>query len=160
VGQVQLLLANGASVRLGDQEGNTPLIRAAEFVEIDVGDGHEEERYAQILRVLLDAGANVRETNRLGKTALMAAAYAGHERLFHLLLSRGAQADARDRRGRTALTWAAWRGKEDALVQELLALHLPVGLTEALLFSDAEMARQRLAAGGDWHVYGPHEETA
>lgn len=78
------LLDAGAKVRVATAEfRNTPLILAA-------------RRYgnARTVQLLLDCGADVRERNRYGVSAIMAAAAGGDRETVRLLLDR--RADAND----------------------------------------------------------------
>jgi ankyrin repeat protein len=64
-------------------------------------------RFADIVRVLLDAGADVhvRSDNERGATALHYAAMTGDMNLNKLLVSAGADIEALDNQGKTALAW-------------------------------------------------------
>ena len=64
--------------------------------------GHEE-----IVRALLQHGADVNRTDDEGRTALIAAAYMGHSEIVEHLLDYGAEIDHADSDGRTALSVAA-----------------------------------------------------
>jgi ankyrin repeat protein len=81
---------------------------------IAAGSGHEE-----VVRLLLDRGADVAAKTEYGWTALHWAAESGHEAVMRLLLDQGADIAAKDERGRTALHWAAENGHE-AVVRLLL----------------------------------------
>ena len=64
--------------------------------------GHEE-----IVKALLQHGADVNRTDDEGRTALIAAAYMGHSEIVEHLLDYGAEIDHADSDGRTALSVAA-----------------------------------------------------
>lgn len=97
--EVERMLASGASA---DERmtagGETPLMRAA-------ARGHEE-----VVRVLLDAGADVCARRADGFTPLILAVFFGHEGVVRLLVERGADASARTNLGTTAARWAEARG--------------------------------------------------
>jgi len=76
-------------VRLGDQDGFTPLLVAAIHGCTD------------LIPVLLKAGAAVNESDDRRRTALHLAVHCGHAEAARVLLEAGADADARDREGRT-----------------------------------------------------------
>lgn len=77
------------------------LIRAAE-------DGDLE-----LVRTLLEAGANPNATNDGNFTALICAAARGHVRVVKTLLESGANLHARTKRGRTAVDIAIQEGQEE-----------------------------------------------
>ncbi len=79
---------------LVDVEGVTPLIAAAEG-------GH-----IQVVRMLVDAGAEVNRADAGGFTPLMGAARTGHAGLVKFLLERGANPEAVDTDGKNARTHA------------------------------------------------------
>jgi TonB family protein len=95
-GQVEpirkMLSASGSSiVDASDDAGWTALMHAGSA-------GHDA-----VVRVLLDAGADVRLRNKAGETALHLAAQNGHTAVARLLLQAGADFAARDAEGRTPL---------------------------------------------------------
>jgi ankyrin repeat protein len=95
---VKKLLARGAAL---DTPGWTPLIYAATNGQIEV------------MRYLLDAGADINAVAPNGTTALMMAVRGGHAAAVDLLLSRGADVNKRNDSGATALAWARRGGFED-----------------------------------------------
>ena len=78
--------------------GETPLMRAA-------ARGHED-----VVRALLDAGADANSRRADGFTPLILAVFFGHEAVVRLLVARGADAHARTSLGTTAARWAEARG--------------------------------------------------
>jgi len=105
---LELLIAHGAKIELRDEEGATPLFRAAQFGN----DG--------MVRVLLDHGAKVQARNNSGDTPLIAAACECASidmpdtlPAMQLLLRKGANVNAKNRRGSTALMAAAWAGRTE-----------------------------------------------
>ena len=78
-----------------DVEGVTPLIAAAEG-------GHFE-----VVRLLVDAGADLNRSDSSGFTPVMGAARAGHPGIVKFLLDRGADLEAVDKYGKNARTHAA-----------------------------------------------------
>jgi ankyrin repeat protein len=90
---VKILLANGADIESKDDLGDTPLIIAT-------------SRNLELLRNLLDMGANANSTNSHFETALMRA-YSVDE--VRALLDHGAELDKKDKRGMTSLMYAASR---------------------------------------------------
>jgi len=95
---VQAGLNDGADLMARDENGNTPLHRAAEF-------GTPE-----VIQALLDAGADVMARNMFGNTPLHWAAQYGSPKVIQALLDVGADVMARDQGGDTPLHWAAMYG--------------------------------------------------
>jgi ankyrin repeat protein len=62
-------------------------------------------------RLLLDAGADVNQSNDAGNTALHAAAAAGMATVIQLLADRGASVDAKNKAGQTPLALTMVRGR-------------------------------------------------
>jgi len=75
--QVKALVARGASIEAGDENGRTALQFAA-------GGGKLE-----VVRFLLAKGANAASADKNGNSALMKAAYGGHLEIVKLLLDKG-----------------------------------------------------------------------
>ncbi|HEU4617692.1 MAG TPA: ankyrin repeat domain-containing protein, partial [Gammaproteobacteria bacterium] len=76
----------------------------------------------EILKLLLDAGANADSPNAEGQTALMDVARTGNVQAATLLLEHGATVDAKERwGGQTALMWASARRHPEMM--ELLIAH-------------------------------------
>ncbi len=88
-------------------KGLTPLIIAAK-------NGKDE-----VVRLLLEAGAEKEAKSNGGFTPLSAAAYHGHDAVVRLLLEAGADKEATDEWGQTPIIWAYRFGRE-AVVQLLL----------------------------------------
>jgi len=98
---VQLLVGHGADIEARDEEGATPLMRAAEFGQTG------------IVRALLEHGAKVEAKDKYGNTALIAAAcecavvdMPDTLPSMKLLLEKGADVNAKNKHGNTALTVA------------------------------------------------------
>ncbi|XP_061091867.1 ankyrin repeat domain-containing protein 50 [Conger conger] len=106
---VSALLERGADPSHRDSDGMTPLLLAA------------YEGQAQVLELLLEAGADVDESAGLrgnasaAVTPLLAAASMGHGAVVSTALFWGATADAIDGEGRTALSLAAARGSVEVV---------------------------------------------
>ena len=92
------------------------------------------------LRALLDRGADVNAAADAGWTALMSAAFNGHDACLTVLLDRGADVNLQSNNGMTVLIYAAFNG-HDAIVVQLVTAgnrswqHVPtpcVGLEMAL----------------------------
>ncbi|CAE7266103.1 unnamed protein product [Symbiodinium sp. CCMP2456] len=90
------------------------------------------------VKQLLHQNADPNAPDRRGYTALIYAAYEGHQGVIEPLLSAGAQLEARDEEGNTALIWAAGRD------------HLQV--VEALLKARAQMDTALVYAAKQGHL--------
>jgi ankyrin repeat protein len=101
------LLAHGADPNGTDGDGRTPLMAAARGGTV------------AMLRLLLDAGARLRDVDRAGRDALMHAASTRDDRLAVVreLLRRGADRSRRDRQGRSALDLADPSGEVAAALR-------------------------------------------
>ena len=92
---VQAGLNDGADLMARDENGNTPLHRAAEF-------GTPE-----VIQALLDVGADVMARDVFfGGTPLHFAARYGSPEVIQPLLGAGADAKAKDKQGKTAWNYA------------------------------------------------------
>ena len=93
VDQVLAILDAGVDVDSRDDDGNTPLILAAEGEHA-------------IVEKLLERGANIDSQNRNGLTALIAAVKYEDPALVAIFIKAGATLDLRDRKGRRAADFA------------------------------------------------------
>ena len=109
---MRMLLAKGADPKLTDLDHNTPLIMAAGFAE---GITHAVQRPAQVDQNALEAvkllvnelGADVNETDKIGETPLLGAAYVGANDIIQFLVEKGAKIDAANTYGQTPWSLAA-----------------------------------------------------
>ena len=72
----------------------------------------------EVVRYLLDIGANPNALSPNGTTALMMAVRGGHAETVDLLLAKGADVNLRNQNGATALAWAT-RGGFDTIEKSL-----------------------------------------
>jgi len=70
---------------------------------------------AETVKILLDAGAKINETNTSGQSALMVAAKTGHKSVVKLLQVYEADHSLVDNSGRSALDYAKQSGESDVL---------------------------------------------
>ncbi len=120
----------GANVNAKDNDGVTPLMRAAienssVVVKMLLNAGanvNAENKWGQtplflaakknspeVLRTLLEAGANVDTKNNNGWTPLMTAAMFNSTEMVKMLLDAGASVNVKDKWGQTPLMLAAWK---------------------------------------------------
>jgi ankyrin repeat protein len=69
--------------------------------------------YSEIIKCLLEAGADTDVTDQYGATALIGAAAEGQTTVARLLLEAEADVHSRDRNGWTALMWASSVGNAE-----------------------------------------------
>ncbi|KAM4558014.1 uncharacterized protein ankrd50l isoform 2-T2 [Odontesthes bonariensis] len=147
----KLLLTHGSDPLISDHQGQTPLILTSRHGYVKVlslllqwatsqdpetkvqmmehvdNEGWTALRSAawgghrEVVRLLLDAGADVNGCDSEGRTALRAAAWGGHEEIVLTLLDYGAQVDTADGKGRTPLIAAAYMGHHETV--EILLDH-------------------------------------
>jgi ankyrin repeat protein len=115
VTNVRLLLDSGADIETRDEEGETPLMRAASFGQTET------------FELLLERGAKINVRDKRGMTPLIAAACAcalatmnNTYDIIKILLEKGANVNARTRDGKTALMMAAGSPDDAASVKLLL----------------------------------------
>jgi ankyrin repeat protein len=102
---IRMLLAAGANHRLTTDDGTTVLMVAAGLGrctnERTLNRGRRSPAAEEAVRLLLDAGADVKAVNEADFTALHGAAFRGLNEVIQILVDHGANINARDFRGRT-----------------------------------------------------------
>ena len=120
---VQLLLAHGADPSQAIDDGSTPLMAAAGLGaprgggDDEVTDAGAKADPLDVVKALVDKGADVNAANETGMTALHYAVQRGSDRIVEFLAGKGAKFDAKNKQGKTAAELA--RGKTAALVAKL-----------------------------------------
>jgi len=131
---VAMLLKAGALVEVKDNMGKTPLMWA------QVTPGYPGHPNPEVVRALINAGANVNTTDPDGVTALILAARADLTESIKLLLAKGAEVNAKDRWGNSPLSSAFDSHYYSHADKD--TVHHPTPLT----------IRTLLAAGADIHA--------
>ncbi len=114
---VKLLLEHGADPSITTFDHTTPLMVASGVGwAFGLTRDYSEEESFQLVKLLLDLGANVNQANDHGVVALHGAAFKGANRIVQLLVDRGADLTIKDKgenyglddasRPMTALNWA------------------------------------------------------
>lgn len=155
-----LLLKAGAKADAQDRSGSTPLMYLARGYISTCMPYTDTENANRVVQIYRSAGVRLEQTDHEGRTALICAARARRMQMLQALLGVGANVRARDRHGRSALTHLARLGKQDSTVVDLLQRGATVGLMEALLFRDQELASRLIARRAGIHRLGPNGETA
>jgi ankyrin repeat protein len=134
--KVAILLKYGADINAAARSGNTPLLIGC------VGNNQYE-----IVKMLLDNGANISAKNNEKETALMRAALFGDTATISLLINKGIDINARTGDGHTALVHAIENSNRQVALQ-LLELGadpdlgfaiFPSALCVAVVFGDIEI---------------------
>lgn len=136
-----LLTVPGIDKDVQYEYNQTPLHAAAR-------NGHTE-----VVRLLVDAGADVTTRDENNRTPLHLAAWNGRTDVVTILLAAGAEVDALDGNNTTPL-YLATAHSQVAVVKVLLAAHanpnLEAPLYAAALHGNVDMVRELLASGADW----------
>ena len=112
VSDLRQALEDGADVNAVDNWGNTPLHSLV---------SGSSDNKAELVGVLIEAGANVDEVNCRNRTALFDAVDREDTDCIQALLQAGANVNARDKIGDTPLHSATW--KRDTILLRLLLEH-------------------------------------
>jgi ankyrin repeat protein len=123
---MRLLLEKGADPKLALRDGTTALMIAAGEGYRDKNTRGTEAEALEAMKVAIDAGLDLKQTNRQGETALHGAASRGADTIVQYLVDHGADINAQSRQGFTPLDIAM--GKSS-----LIQLPVPKESTVALL---------------------------
>ena len=124
---VRMLIEHGADVNVRTKDGSTPLLMAAKLGNMEDEEGetqlHKETRNGnvELVRMLIEHGADVNVRTNYSSTPLLAAARFGNIEVVRVLLEHGANVEAEDKKRRTSFQIASMKGYND--VVELLSDH-------------------------------------
>ena len=105
---VQVLLESNADINFQDVNGETPLNKTLTYLR-----SPSDEKIADMVRRLLEQGADPNIRRHDNTTALHRVSYHGSVEVGRLLLSYGAKVDEKDESGRTPFQIASSRGKDE-----------------------------------------------
>src|SRR5947208_3363330 len=108
---MRMLLDKGANAGLAIKNGGTPLMLAAgggpaRAQEEEVVDKTGRADAVEVIKMILDAGADINAVNDQENTALHLAASKGNDAVVQYLASRGAKLDVKNKAGKTPLDLA------------------------------------------------------
>lgn len=124
---MRMLLAAGADPKLVTKDGNNALLFAAGIGYRDKQTQGTEEQALEALKLCMEQGLDINQTNAKGETALHGAANRGSDPLVKFLVERGAKLDAKSKAGFTPL--------DIAMGKDSFGLPVPHDSTVALLRS-------------------------
>ena len=103
----------------------------------------------ELLRIMLEAGANVNVKHKDGGTPIHGAAFLGHVETVELLLAKGANANTQNAKGETPLDTASFEWNQIRGIVELIAgiLQIQVDM-DAVKAGRPKVAKILRAAGG------------
>jgi uncharacterized protein len=119
---VQMLVDGGANPSQPLKDGSTPLMAAAGLGaprggDEEVTEAGDRNNPVDVIKILVDKGADVNAANELGMTPAHYAVQRGSEAIIEYLASRGAKFDLKNKQGRTPADLA--RGRTAALITKL-----------------------------------------
>ncbi len=119
---VKLLIDAGANPALALKDGSTPLMAAAGLGaprggDEEVTEAGDRNDPVDVMKLLVEKGADVNAVNDLGMTPMHYAVQRGSDRIVEYLAGKGARFDIKNKQGRTAAELA--RGRTATLVKQL-----------------------------------------
>jgi ankyrin repeat protein len=119
---VKLLVDAGANPSLGLTDGSTPLMAAAGLGaprggDEEVTEAGDRNDPVDVMKLLVDKGADVNAVNDQGMTPMHYAVQRGVDRVIEYLAGKGGRFDVKNKQGRTPADLA--RGRTAALVKQL-----------------------------------------
>ena len=116
VEQVKVLLSKNVSIEAKNKSGITALMLAAKANYMNYGKIQPSvEAYRQVVALLLQRGADVKDVDNIGNSVLTYAALGGNVQVAKLLIDKGASTDATNSHGISMLHAAAISGNLDMM---------------------------------------------
>jgi ankyrin repeat protein len=139
---IDALLKKGADINGADKSGRTPLLHALVQYMSEAGGVIS---HSEIVKLLLERGANVDVVDQNGDNALMitTSVYQGSPEIVQLLVAKGINLDTQNKKGTTGLMIAASSGKTD-----IVNLLLDKGANLNLVDLNGETALDHAIADG------------
>ncbi len=119
--RVLQLLNDGANVDAPETKKTSALNSKSTSLVVAAGKEFEE-----IVRILIENGADVNAASIYGSTALSEAAVKGNTTIVRMLLEAGAKVDAANKWGKTPLKWATDSGHQETVEILLQAGAVPL----------------------------------
>ena len=103
---MRMMLDKGANPNVAIKNGGTPLMLAAgggppRAQEDEVVDKAGRADPVEVVKIILDAGADINAVNDQQNTALHLAALRGNDKVVQYLMSRGARPEVKNKQGKT-----------------------------------------------------------
>lgn len=134
---INFLLENGATMKLADKDGYTPLHTIIKDADLS----HVKEGYKKFLELIVNQGADVNAITQQGDAPVHLAAMKGDIIALEFLASKNANLNAIDKSGRTALHIAAAKGFPET-VKKLIQLGLDVDAKDSNKLTAFELCEQ------------------
>jgi ankyrin repeat protein len=138
-----------------DNDGNTPLLLASLSGQKD------------LVKALIDEGADINEKNKYGQTPLIYASRGSHIEIIKLLLSQGADVNKKYNQSSTPLTEAMAKGNKE-IIELLMEKGADVNLEDqsgntplilAVIFQHKEIVELLISKGADVNAKNKNKET-
>ena len=131
-GIVDELIKNGADCTAAKLNGSTALVLAIQALSRSSNDFLAE--HVNVIRLLIQHGADVHHVNAEGKSCLHMACGAESTSLISLLISNGANVSIKDKNGKTALDLVSAADRLEILVEVEMSVTLLENHDHALWF--------------------------
>lgn len=104
---IELLIAAGADINGKDGEGESPVMKALRYEDLEMHEEGGATSTSVLIKFLLEKGASVQDVDSRGQSPLMIAAKSGSFPRAELLIEAGADINQKDLNGETPMMMAA-----------------------------------------------------